>query len=181
MPAVSDQGYFDWLAAQVEPQRNLNPRRTHQLLLAQLLQTPFVVVLAHDARRAEDGRGLRAEFMNGFDVDGVWAALDCSVLELLVALSRRAAFESYGGADDWFWHLLDNLGLSTCVDETYEGLWNANGVDGILNTFMYRNYGPRGAGSLFPLRFSDNDQTKTELWYQMQIYVMEGSGPRFHI
>lgn len=178
MPAVSDQGYLDWLSAKVEPQSNLNPRRTHGVLLAQLLQTPFEVTYTHDYRRAEDGRVLREEFLGGYDVDGAWAAIDCSVLEMLVALSHRAAFESYGGADDWFWHLLENLGLNLCVDETYGGLWNDHYVAMKLNLFMTHNFKRNGVGGLFPLKFSNQDQSRTELWYQMQAYVMEGSGPR---
>lgn len=172
-----DEGYLHWLEAKVEPQRNLNPRQTHKLLLAHLHQVAFIWKHPRDANRAEDGRELRKEFMDGYDVGDAFAAADCSVLEMLVALSRRAAFEADGEADDWFWHMLNNIGLYVCTDELYGDVWDETTVNRALTVFMQRRYRKDGVGGLFPLRFGSQNQTKAELWYQLSAYVLEGAGP----
>lgn len=171
-----DEGYFNWLWEQVEPVRNLNPRQTHRVFLAHLHQTPFVARFGNDVDRAADGRALRGEFLGGYDVGGAFGAADCSVLEMLVAFSRRAAYESYGEADDWFWHMLGNLGLADCTDDRY-GEWNEDEVNRALVVFMRRQYLPNGQGGLFPVRFTRQDQRRVELRYQLSTYILEGNGP----
>lgn len=172
-----DQGYFEWLVAQVEPAINLNPKQTHQLLLAQLYQMSFVWSVHNDDNRCEDGRALRSEFLVGFDVDGSFAAADCSVLEMLIGLSRRAAFQSYGEMDDWFWHLLDNVGLADCTDERFGYYWDNAHVAYTMAAVMRRRYSRDGKGGFFPLQHHHQDQRKTEIWYQLAAYLMEGHGP----
>jgi hypothetical protein len=46
-------------------------------------------------------------------------------------------------------------------------------VQDIMDTVIYRKYDPDGSGGFFPLTRSDDDQTRIELWYQMNAYIEE--------
>lgn len=164
--------YFDWLVGQVSSRSNPNPARSWVILLEQLHTTPFDWFIPNDDNRIEDGCELRSEFINGpFESDG-----RCSVLEMLIALSRRASFESYSTPAEWFWHLMSNLDLAKYTDEVYMDL-DSNEVDHILHRMINRRYDYDGLGGLFPLREPTQDQRQVELWYQMSSYLLEGQGP----
>jgi hypothetical protein len=74
---------------------------------------------------------------------------------------------------DWFWKMLENIGLNGCTDETYLDDWNDRYVDQILEKIIERGYGRDGKGGLFPLKRARKDQRKVELWYQMSNYLVE--------
>lgn len=167
-----DELYLEWLYHQVgEP--NHNRRRTYWRILKQLYTKEFVWIVPNDDNRIADGRDLRFEFVDSTrlnDVDPGWINLGCSILELLVALSRRFAFEAEGKPRDWFWHMMENLGLDDRDDKSY---WSSADVDAILEDVIWRNYGPDGVGGIFPLRHPHEDQRKVELWYQLSAYILE--------
>jgi hypothetical protein len=48
-----------------------------------------------------------------------WLQLDCSVLEMLIALANRASFASVVETGDWFYKFLDNLKLRGFTDAVY--------------------------------------------------------------
>lgn len=169
---MDDQAYFDWLISQVSSRHNKNPSRTYTMLLEQLHRKPFEWSVPNDDNRVEDGLELRYEFLNGpvDDHDG------CTFLEMLLALSRRVAFEEDGAVGDWFWHLMENLELRQYNDETYSE-FDQIYIDHILNRVIDRTYDFDGLGGLFPLKEAHQDQRKIELWYQMSSYLLEGNGP----
>ena len=175
MNEILDEEYFEWLYSQVASAKLKNPARTYRSLLGQLYVKEFVWIIPNDDNRLEDGRDLRHEFIieQGLEhVSEQWLDMGCSMLEMLIGLSRRLSFEAEGEARDWFWHLMDNLGFMHLNDrdwsEEHEGF-----VGEILDTVIWRTYMPDGHGGLFPLRHPEEDQRDVELWYQLSAYILE--------
>lgn len=172
-----DDLYLDWLYKEaVGATRNANPAKSFWQLARQLYRTRFVWLIANDDNRAEDGVTLREEWIAECDIQEVdqnWFDEDCSMLEMMIALSRRASFESSGEPGDWFWHLLRNLKIDAYSDLRYSG--SAQGeIAKILDRVINRHYQRNGDGGLFPLRNAKKDQRKVELWEQMSVYLLEG-------
>ena len=99
--------------------------------------------------------------------------LDCSMLEMLIALSDRTAFQTDGRLEEWFWRFMHNLELDRYSDDLYE-ISIQEEVEDTLTRVIWRKYAQDGTGGLFPLRHPDHDQRKIELWYQMSAYILEG-------
>ena len=182
-----DGAYLEWLYNHFGIVQNRNPERSYWQLARQLYTTPFRWFVPNDDNRFEDGRALRPLFLEStgyqlHDPYGLWLALDCSVLEMLVAFSQRAAFESDGSPAEWFWRMLNNLGLDSYSDNIYE-VSIAEEVEEVLERLNSRRYEATGEGGLFPLRHPEHDQRIVELWYQLQAYLLEGlylkKRPRF--
>ena len=170
-----DDGYLEWLYSLVAAVTNRNPSRSYWCLFRRLYTTPFIWLVPNDDNRAADGKELRSEYIWNegiIQVDQEWLDLECSFLEMLIAFSRRLAFESFGTADEWFWKLLENLGLSTFTDISYNAEIDQK-VEKVLDVVNNRKYAKNGEGGLFPLRHAAKDQRKVELWYQMSSYVLE--------
>jgi len=144
--------------------------------MRQLYVKEFVWLIPNDDNRAEDGKALRYEFINEQGVDEVdqeWLDLGCSFLEMLIALARRAAFESDDEVVEWFWRFIFNLGLNNHTDSAYTRETERE-VDNVLDTVIFRTYDADGLGGLFPLTHPRQDQRKVELWYQLAAYLTEG-------
>lgn len=173
-PGTLDDRYLTWLYGQVAEVKTRKSPRTFWNLFKQLYSTEFVWVVPNDDNRAEDGRQLRCEWAANTrsEVDPNWLSLGCSFLELLIGLSRRLAFETDGDAPNWFWHLIDNLGLLDCNDRSN---FKFEEVDERLFVVIWRTYDRCGNGGLFPLRRTKNDQRKVELWYQLSEYLLQDS------
>jgi len=127
----------------------------------------------NDDNRAEDGRELRWEFLNenGLAGDDLWMDLDCSFLEMLIGLSRRVAFESYGSPGEWFRRILENLEFIDYTDRGFNSI-SALDVDRTLERINNRTYDRNGHGGIFPLHHAAEDQRKVEIWYQMSAYLL---------
>jgi hypothetical protein len=166
-----DELYFTWLYSQVGDVKDRNKSRTYWSLLNQLYYKPFVWLIPNDDNRVQDGLDLRHEWMYEYRMapSDDWLFRDCSFLEMLIALSRRLAFEGEGHPPVWFWHLIKNLGLHECTDRSK---YNQDEVNDALDTVIFRLYDPNGRGGLFPLRYSENDQRQVEIWYQMNEYLL---------
>lgn len=167
-----DELYLTWLYAQVGSVVEKSPSQTYWKVLRKLYTKEFVWIVPNDDNRADDGRDLRVDFLTyeDLDVDRHWMDMPCSMLELLIGLARRLAFEVDGEARTWFWRLMENLGLDKYNDNT---LVPEHELDRILDEVIWRTYNRRGHGGLFPLRRSRQDQREVELWYQMQAYLLE--------
>lgn len=169
-----DEQYFIWLYSQVGSVKSRVRSRTYWSLLRQLYSKEFVWLVPNDDNRVEDGRDLRHEFVTEQGIEGPdpeWMQMGCSVLEMLVALSRRLAFESTGRPARWFWHLIENLKLNDFTDAVE---YDTQFVDGTLDILIWRLYEPNGEGGLFPLRKPKEDQRRVEIWYQLSAYLLEG-------
>lgn len=169
--------YFKYLSEYVWPQSDRNPSRSYMILTEQLYRKKFVWTINNDDNREADGIALRDEFAETVpwgDIRGLYGP--CNVLEMLVALAKRADFMSIDqdGISAWFWKICHNLKLNQYTDEVYiDDGSSALEVDYILDTFMLRKYNYRGVGGPFPLKHPDKDQRKVEIWYQMSSYLQE--------
>lgn len=169
-----DELYLIWLYGQVAVPEVRDPSGTYWRLLKQLYTKEFVWVVPHDENRIEDGKELRLEFIRDQeleDVDPEWIELGCSMLELMVGLSRRLSFEADGEPHYWFWHLMENVGLDRYADNRQR--LPRRRIDDILDQIIWRTYEPDGTGGFFPLRETKQDQRRVELWHQLSAYVME--------
>lgn len=170
-----DERYFTWLYGQVCSVNLRNRARSYRSLMRQFHHTEFVWLIPNDDNRVEDGRDLRYEFLNSEGIDRAspeWLARGCSMLEMMIALSRRLAFEDDGEPRVWFWHLVETLELLEYTDRNYDENI-AEIVDEVLERVIYRRYLPNGRGGLFPLKHPDEDQRKVELWYQASSFLLE--------
>lgn len=168
-----DELYLKWLYGQVASVRLRNPARTYWSLIKQLYTKAFVWSVPNDDNRVEDGRALRDEFSEKLqiDPDPTWMGLKCSMLEMLIGLARRLAFEAEGEPADWFWHMLDNLDVRIS-DVMYHKRAERH-VNEVLERVIERTYFSDGRGGLFPLSDPPEDQRDVELWYQMSHYLLE--------
>ena len=130
------------------------------------------MLLPGDDNRAEDGKDLRTEYIKISKIkpEVYIMDLECTVLEMLIAFSRRAAFQTEETSREWFWIMIDNLGLLELNGTVEE---NCNDLQEIIDTLIWRTYGDKGEGGLFPLRNTNNNQRKVEIWYQFCEYIYE--------
>lgn len=167
--------YFQWLYRQVAPAHQRNPAQTNWSLLLRMHNTEFRYFVPNDDNRAVDGQYLRYEFLDSLPparqlADEDWMQVGCSMLEMMVALSRKLSFYAGGASRRWFWHLVDNIGLGECNDARP----CSNGqIDHALQRVIERTYDRDGTGGLFPARGSKLDQRKVEIWDQMNHYLIE--------
>lgn len=173
-----DELYFEWLYKNyIGSVTNPNPARGYWNLALKLYKTQFTWLLQDDANRAEDGKALREQFIIDEDIQDIeigWLQLECSVLEMLVGLSCRASFLTWGEPGDWLWKFLGNLGLADYNDRIYNSAIERE-VDVILSRLLDRTYGRNGDGGLFPCEHAQNDQARMSLWAQMQPYLLAGN------
>lgn len=171
-----DDLYFEWLYKQVAASGNRNPRRSYWNLMRHLYTMPFIWEIRNDENRAEDGKELRHEFIDECDIQDIeinWLQLECSVLEMLIGLSRRASFESQGEPLEWFWRMLENLKLRDYTDSVWNDMTQED-VEDTMFRVMNRTYEANGDGGLFPLENAQEDQRGKELWLQLSAYILEG-------
>jgi len=169
--------YFNYLCNQIADDRK------YDHLLGAMDSVKFRQIVANDDNRAEDGKKLREDFIDrNPDIDEIDIELlmegECSVLEMMIALSNRLEFETAQSKwektpKEWFWILVDNLGLSEFDNYLYVKGDVRNRVREILYGLVRREYGSDGNGGLFPLKNPKHDQRKIEIWYQMTEYIME--------
>ena len=176
-----DDNYLAWLYGLVSSVQNTNPSNNHWKLLRVLYSTAFSGYVPNDDNRSADGKDLRFEFLQTtgyplYDPYGDWFDLDCSMLEMILALARRAAFEdeSLGSPVEWFWRMIHNLELDGYTDDIFE-IAIQEEVEEVLDRVNRRTYMRNGSGGLFPLQNAQEDQRIIELWTQMSAYLLEGT------
>lgn len=183
MNGTVDDLYFEWLYGQIASVRNRNPARSYWKLASKLYSTPFIGWLPNDDNRAEDGKCLRVEFVESSGIDFVdrdWMEMDCSFLEMLIGLARRAAFETDREPVAWFKKMLENIELLDYTDDIYE-IAIDEAVEEALNRVNDRTYMRNGDGGLFPLAVAHKDQRRVELWYQLAAYILEAKKVPEHL
>lgn len=157
------ENYRRWLDRQITPERT----RDYTELFDALFAKEFVWLIPNDDNRREDGLDVRAEYFHGR------GKLDypCSILEVIVGLSRHLAFNAGGDPRRWAWTLISNLELNQVSGHI--GRIRAERVEEILHNLVWRTYRRDGRGGFFPLVHTDLDQRTVELWYQMHAYMDE--------
>ena len=170
-----NNAYFRWLVRLIGDEYI---ERNYQKLLSKLYSTEYIWELDYDGNRAADGMFLRNIFARemGVTVDfGEWNGR-CSILEMMIALARKAEDDIMHNPDFgdrtgyWFWTMIQNLGLDIYDD----GYYFEDEVNRILDIFMYHRYAKNGSGGgAFPVRTKTRDLRKTDLWWQMNSYLEE--------
>ena len=126
-----------------------------------------------DVNRNNDGVMLRYYFETESGVPYPYDNADCSVLEMMVALSER--IDDIAGEpgemhyEYWFHVMLDNLDLLVETNEEFD----EDRVTTICRNWMSRNIDPNGYGGAFPLRRPLTDQRNLSIWDQMSCYINE--------
>ncbi len=171
--------YFEWLCQGVREEGG-----HYDILLSKLHSRRFYWSVPNDDNRAGDGEYLRYEYGDRYPGE-------CTVLEMLVALSNRICFQMGGFVSDnsqsrWFWEMIENLGLIGFTDEAWsvgyrsvygrksgqkEGL-NAQFHE-IITVFLDRNYDAFGTPNCFKFKKRQNGLQNREIWYQMMDYLEE--------
>lgn len=166
-----ESAYFNWLSAKIMKIKNPTPSLTYWKLLRELQNTEFVWLVPMDDNRAEDGKELRHEFLRltGIRADEGWFDVGCSIFEMIVAMSGRASFQTDRSPSDWFWEIMDNLGLSRYNDAEFK----QHEVSDILYTLVWRTYDYNGNGGMFPIERPQYDQRKVEIWDQFSEYLVD--------
>lgn len=167
----SEERYFEWLCDKVW----IKGKKKCTGLLMELYSIPFMWVNSNDAHRAKDGEALRYTYSleTGMDADN---SEPCSVLEMLIGLSRVIAVDvlgelySSGRTAKWFWMMLYNMGI---VDEHEDMEGGHYYIYDVLQLWMTRRFEPDGTGSPFPLKHPKEDQRAIEIWRQVCNYLVE--------
>ena len=165
----NDQLYYEWLISQIEIPVNF--RKTFDDLFSHLHQNEFVWIVPGDDNRCQDARDLRVNFEHLFPNHELEFKYYVSILEIIIAVSRILEFVAGGEAPAWAWRLLDNLKLNNFYDPLSEN--KRAQLQEILERLIWRTYERNGQGGFFPLVFPAEDQTKIEIWYQLNAYVNE--------
>lgn len=173
--------YFDFLCGLVAK------RHGFKTLLRYLYDTEFYSLIPNDGNRIGDGEHLRNIFIEERGPTGLpflpkkerFTRDGCCLLEVLIGLSYRLESELTGGrygrpAGEWFWVLIENLGLEWMDDVEFSIEFDTfSMVERRVRTFLDRQYSTDGSGGLFPLKNPQKDQRRVELWYQMGAWVIE--------
>lgn len=160
-----DNLYFDWLCAKV-----IEPGPNYLELFRILHSHIFPDVNRLDENRVADAKELRETFLEEWSLVAPpgWLTDNCSVFEILIAFSERAAFQIEMSTQEWFWQFITNLRLDDYRRVTASDKYV---IYDILDSFVLRKYRPNGDGGLFPLRRPQRDQREVEIWYQFCDYV----------
>jgi len=171
-PTSVDERYLAWLCGLIKD----NSGRTSKIfrsekMIRNLFDESFHYFVPNDDNRASDGTALRDEYMDetGRTLVRYFYFRPCSVLEMLIALSERMAFEIFNPMKEpdpdrsgCFWEIIDNLKLKPNQSNT-----------AIIHRLNCREYMESGLNGMFPLEDHREDQRAVEIWYQMMAYLNE--------
>lgn len=161
--------YFNWMCCLIYDKKYIG-HASYNKLLKYLNNKKFTYTIPLDENRALDGLYLRWRFAGeaSYYIKG-----DCSVLEMMVALSLKCE-EQIMSDDDignrtgrWFWEMIDNLGLESMYDDNFDKVY----ADQVIYRLLNREYKPNGDGGLFRVDDRKEDLRKVEIWYQMCWYL----------
>lgn len=171
--------YFDWMCRLVCNDKRVK-KLSYRKLLSYLDTIDFTYIIPMDGNRAEDGVELRYRF--GYDRGIEHAAIasylddhESSVLEMMIALALRCEESimdnpEYGNrTGQWFWDMIENLGLDRMTDNNFDEDY----VDDKIDIFLNRDYEYNGAGGLFTVKKPYSDMRTVEIWYQMCWHLNE--------
>ena len=170
-PTNVDERYLLWLCGLIVSHGR--DRRLHrsEKMLRSLFYESFHHFVPNDDNRASEGQGLRDKFMNDKEMklDRQSYLRPCSVLEMMIALSERMAFQLFNpmkmsdpDITGCFWEIIDNLNLKPNQSNA-----------AIIHKLNNREYMKSGLGGMFPLEDPREDQRAIEIWYQMMAYINE--------
>lgn len=173
--SLTTSRYFDFLC------RIVGKYSDYSQFLRLLHRIEFYSIMPNDDNRGADGLHLRELFCDG--KEGPTDPLSCpqgpcTILEMFIGLSFRLEFETAQSKyektpSEWFWILVDNIGLTPYTNSYFYNGASIDEVTEIIGRFLERKYAYNGEGGLFPLNKPKNDQRLIEIWYQMSAYIIE--------
>lgn len=173
-----DRAYYRWLLGTFthDPERDYHV--DYSCLCDQMYRKAYYYIIENDENRAGDGLYLREMYeMTPFARAGSIPQGPCSFLEFLIGVAIRLQEMLVDGETIpvyvYFWELANRLGLADYTDEVYFEDSTVFIVDSIMTDYMDRRYGRCGEGGLFPLNNPCRDQTKVEVWYQLNEYLLQ--------
>lgn len=142
-----------------------------------------------DKNRAGDGLQLRREFVNDkqkgvgqgvsmVDLNHQLWTPNCTVLEMMLAMTKRIEnemlgnwFDSHNHMFDWFYDMLQSLGISDMTNGSVDHYI----VREKVHKLVKRQYNKDGSGGLFTVAKSckNVDMRKIELWYQANLWSQQ--------
>lgn len=167
-----DDEYFKWLC-DIVCQKRFSKSISYDKLLQCLHLIDFRVVIKNDINRAKDGIDLRRRYFLDTGLDAGMDKCPCTVLEMMVALTIRCEESIMDNPDlgdrtgQWFWAMVNTLGLSDMTDNYFEESIVREKID----IFLDRDYEPDGRGGLFRIKHCRRDLRKVEIWYQLCWYL----------
>ena len=178
-PIEIQDGYFQWMYNLV----CYNETTSYQKLLRKLHDIPFTYTIMKDKNRAVDGANLRFRYGDEHDISSeeiefAFGNMDCSVLEMMVALAKRIEESIMTDPDIgdrtgmWFFKMLSSLHLILMDDSSFDSRF----VEDAVNLFLSHQYSYNGDGGLFALERPLFDARRMEIWYQMNGYLNEYLG-----
>lgn len=145
-----------------------------------LYRKPYYGVFPNDDNRAADGMKLREIWLAEHEWANEKEILEgpCSVLEMLIGLSKRMDYElgdtRYSPRlHKWFYLFINNLQLAIPEANDPKLAQKAEDNNAILDNWMQRRFMYNGSGGLFPLKKPREDQRRVEIWYQLSAYLDE--------
>jgi hypothetical protein len=163
--------YFYWLYDMVCPSTRQHGFNAYTIICNWMQNIPFKEIVDHDDNRSQNGRDLRAKFLESVGNTSSIVG-PCSIFEMLVALAEQATFLADKTPPFWFAIFLKNLGLDGYVDNQIRPP-DTFSVRRIIEKFNNRTYRPNGEGGLFPLHHTTENQRKVQIWYQLGAYINE--------
>lgn len=179
---TTNDPYFQWLCKKVGI-----PDRRPYLKMAEALHGLIFRpgdAIETDKNRANDGLQLRVKFMERYGPMGSSGNRGpCTMLEFLIGLAGRMAYIMGEEGNDlhtghYFRSMIENLRLGKLTDDRYDELNGDFYIQEATDRVLFRTYEWDGSGGLFPLRRCRHDQRKTEIWYQMQSWLLESGDVR---
>lgn len=169
----ADERYLSWLCGLIayDERRKDSKIRNSVPMIRGLFDESFRYFIPNDDNRADEGQCLRIIYIETTQnrLEPPFYFRDCSVLEMMIALSERMAFQIFNpmkeqepDAPSCFWEIIDNLKLKP----------NQSNV-AIIHKLNTREYMESGLGGMFPLNDPREDQRTIEIWYQMMAYINE--------
>lgn len=159
---------------------NLQKERGMERIFETLHDLEFTYVMDRDENRYADGVELRDDYEIPdcfMDLEDEFLDRNCSVLEMLIALSIRVDDDFIGDPaephpEDFFIEMIENLKL-----DRYSGRsFYEKDVIKIIQRWLERRFNQDGCGSPFPLRHDKRNQRDLEIWDQMNSYISENYG-----
>lgn len=172
-----EKSYFSWLTQIVDDNYYLKGRDPSKLL-RYLYSVNYFYTNSMDSSREEDGLSLRRYFARerGIPVltcDDFMAGKNCSVLEMLVSLSIKAAEKVFNDPKDpepetgrFFWDMIRTIGLDPMIQN-----FDAKETDEKLMRLMQHNYEHDGKGGLFCIPDCTFDMRTVPIWFQLSWYL----------
>lgn len=177
--AATSGTYIRWVASE-QLHISEDEFKRYSKLFNTLADIEFTCSHPMDDNRAIDGLDLRDkfEYETGLYLDGGSGLMPkCTMFEMLAALAIRIENQimrnlSLGDrTSKWFFEMLDNVGLDTFTNKTWEYAY-VRRIEDICDRINNRSYKANGEGGLFPLK-SRKSIKNEQIWIQCMTYLGE--------